>query len=67
MITRAAGLGIRNRLTGRQTNRLTAAHPKQAPRQPNAPSSQAESGQPTVLAKPAIKVIPVIALRASRP
>ncbi len=40
---------------------------KQAPRQPNFSSSKADSGQPTVLAKPAISVMPVIALRDSCP
>ena len=63
----ADGLGIKNRLIGRQTRRLSAAQPKHAPRQPKLPSSQAESGHPTVLANPAINVMPVMALRASRP
>ena len=40
---------------------------QQAPRQPRLCSSAAVSGQPTVLAKPAIKVMPVMALRASLP
>ena len=35
---------------------------QQAPRQPKACSSAADSGQPTVLAKPAISVMPVMAL-----
>src|SRR5947207_15749817 len=56
----APGSGIKNRLIGRQTNRLSAAQPRQAPRQPKLSLSNAESGQPTVLAKPAIRVMPVI-------
>jgi hypothetical protein len=39
----------------------------QAPRQPNCSMKNALVGQPTVLVKPANSVIPVIALRASRP
>lgn len=38
-----------------------------APRQPKASSITAESGQPTVLANPAMSVIPVIGPRAARP
>jgi hypothetical protein len=40
---------------------------RQAPRQPRLASRKAESGQPIVLANPAISVIPVIGARASRP
>lgn len=39
----------------------------QAPRQPKCDSSAADTGQPTVLAKPANKVMPVMALRACWP
>src|SRR5690606_39533076 len=46
-------------LSGRPTNRCRPAQAKQAPRQPNSASSRVVSGQPTVLAKPAIKVMPV--------
>jgi hypothetical protein len=40
---------------------------KQASRQPYCSSSSADSGQPTVLAKPAISVMPVMLLRESLP
>src|SRR3546814_7603351 len=53
--------------SGIPTNRCSAAQLRQAVRQPNSTSSQAERGQPTVLAKPANKVIPVMALRAWLP
>jgi hypothetical protein len=46
---------------------LSAAQPRQAPRHPKLSLSSADSGQPTVLAKPAIRVMPVIGPRASRP
>ena len=36
-------------------------------RQPNSASSQDVTGQPTVLAKPAISVMPVIGRRAALP
>ena len=62
-----AGSGIRKRLIGRQTTRLSAAQPRQAPRHPKLSLSSAESGHPMVLAKPVIKVMPVIDARASRP
>ena len=45
----------------------TAAHTRQAPRQPIAWSSQAETGHPIVLANPAISVMPVIGTRAPCP
>ena len=53
--------------SGSPTSRCSAAQPRQAPRQPCWPSIQALSGQPTVLAKPAISVMPVIGLRAAWP
>jgi len=40
---------------------------RQAAHQPQACRTKELNGQPIVLAKPAVKVIPVIALRASRP
>ena len=45
----------------------SAAQIRQASRQPYCASRKAESGQPTVLAKPAISVMPVIGPRAARP
>src|SRR5436305_13915315 len=59
--------GITSQLSGIETSRFTPAQIRQASRQPKACSNQAEAGQPTVLAKPAISVMPVIAARASRP
>ena len=59
--------GIRKRLSGRQMKRCKATQPRHAPRQPHSASISAESGQPTVLAKPAISVMPVMLLRASLP
>ena len=56
-----------NAFSGTPSTRWSAAQVKQAPRQPMCVSRKAESGQPTVLAKPAISVMPVIAPRASRP
>jgi hypothetical protein len=44
-----------------------AAQMRHAARQPNCASRNAESGHPTVLAKLAIKVMPVIGPRAVRP
>ncbi len=54
-------------LSGKPTSRCKAAQPKHAPRQPHCNSIQADSGQPTVLAKPAIRVMPVMAPRAPWP
>jgi len=50
---------------GKPTTRCRPLQTQQAPRQPSHPSSSADTGHPTVLAKPAIKVIPVIMRRAS--
>ena len=50
--------------SGRPSTRCSAAQPRQVPRQPNVSSPHCVSGQPTVLAKPAISVMPVMALRA---
>src|ERR1700694_4431782 len=57
--------GTRRRFNGKPRIRCSAAQTAQAPRQPNSSVSSAVAGQPTVLAKPAISVIPVIAPRAS--
>jgi len=46
---------------------LIAAQPRQAPRHPKCALSSADTGQPSVLAKPAINVMPVIGARASPP
>ena len=59
--------GTSSRFIGRPISRCSAAHARQAPRQPNASMKIALVGQPTVLANPANSVMPVIALRASRP
>ena len=59
--------GTRNRFSGSPSTRCSPAQARQAPRQPTTSSSTAETGQPTVLAKPAIRVIPVIGPRAARP
>ena len=56
-----------HRFSGSPSSRCSAAQPQQAPRQPHSDSINADSGQPTVLAKPAISVMPVMALRASAP
>ena len=53
--------------SGKPSTRCSPAHAKHAPRQPICASSSVDSGQPTVLAKPAISVMPVIALRDSLP
>jgi hypothetical protein len=59
--------GINSRFNGSPIKRFSAAQTRQAPRQPKWASSNADSGQPTVLANPAIRVIPVIGPRAARP
>src|SRR3546814_5348923 len=53
--------------SGIPTNRCRAAQLRQAVRQPHSTASKAERGTPTVLAKPAHKVIQVIVLRAWLP
>ncbi len=68
--TRSWWIGSRDalgtiRFKGMPSAKCSAAQPRQAPRQPHCVSNQADSGQPTVLAKPAIRVMPVIALRES--
>src|SRR4051812_44781532 len=55
--------GTSNRLSGNPIKTCRRAHARQAPRQPNASMNKALAGQPTVLAKPANSVIPVMALR----
>src|SRR5262245_41615061 len=59
--------GTRSQFIGRPITRCNVAHAMHAPRQPNASMNAALVGQPTVLANPANKVMPVIALRALRP
>ena len=54
-------------LSGTPSSRCNAAQPKQAPRQPHCTSIHADKGQPTVLANPAISVMPVMAPRAPLP
>jgi hypothetical protein len=46
---------------------MDAAHTWQAKRQPYSEASHVVSGQPSVLAKPAIRVIPVMVRRALLP
>ena len=69
VISAACGcaFGIRSRFIGRPMTRCRTAQATQAPRQPKCSMNNALAGQPTVLAKPAKSVMPVIALRASRP
>ena len=59
--------GISSRFKGSPITMCSAAQMRHAARQPNYASRNAESGHPTVLAKPAIKVMPVIGPRAARP
>ena len=54
-------------LKGRPSNKWAVAQPAHAPRQPHLASIHADRGQPTVLANPAIKVMPVMAWRACSP
>ena len=54
-------------LSGRPSTRCSPIQPRQAPRQPQWLSMNAESGQPTVLANPASSVMPVMASRAPLP
>ncbi|MCY1554952.1 hypothetical protein D9M68_915660 [compost metagenome] len=63
----AATLRGKDALSGSPSSRCRPAQHRQAPRQPSSCSSHAVSGQPTVLAKPAIRVMPVMLLRASWP
>ena len=53
--------------SGNATARWISAQPRQASRQPHVASISPESGQPTVLAIPAMRVMPVIGTRASLP
>ena len=59
--------GISSRFSGSPITMCSAAQMTHAARQPKCASRKAESGHPTVLAKPAIKVMPVIGPRAARP
>jgi hypothetical protein len=49
---------------GSPSTTCNAAHARQAPRHPSCASSSVVSGQPIVLANPAMSVMPVITLRA---
>lgn len=53
--------------SGAPSTRCSPAQTRQAPRQPISASSQALRGQPTVLAKPATSVMPVMAVRDRTP
>src|SRR5690625_1288553 len=55
-----------SRFSGKPRSRCAAAQTKQAIRHPSAASRKAEIGQQMVLASPASRVMPVIALRAFR-
>ena len=59
--------GSINKLIGRPIRICAAAQAKQVLRQPMVSSPQADSGQPTVEANPAISVMPVMAPRAASP
>ena len=63
----ASVFGIRKRLMGKPIRTFAAAQTRQVSRQPMVSSPHWVSGQPTVLAKPAIRVMPVIARRALSP
>jgi hypothetical protein len=56
-----------SQLIGSPIRMCAAAQAKQVSRQPMVSSPQADSGHPTVEAKPAISVMPVIERRASLP
>jgi hypothetical protein len=56
-----------SRLSGRPRTMCAAAHTRHISRQPSSAAPQAVSGQPTVLAKPASKVMPVMDERAATP
>jgi hypothetical protein len=62
-----AAFGTSSRFIGNPITRCSTAQATQAPRQPKCSMNSALVGQPTVLANPANSVMPVIALRASRP
>ena len=59
--------GIASQLTGAASSMCKPAQTRQVARQPNSCRNNALSGQLIVLAKRAMRVIPVIELRASRP
>jgi hypothetical protein len=59
--------GIVSQFSGAASSIFSPTQIRQVARQPNSSRSTALIGQPIVLAKPAIRVIPVIELRASRP
>jgi hypothetical protein len=59
--------GSMKKFSGRPIKICAAAQAKQVLRQPIVSSPHAVSGYPTVLAKPAISVMPVIERRAASP
>jgi len=59
--------GSMKKFKGRPIRICAAAHAKQVLRQPMLCSPKAVSGHPTVEAKPAIRVMPVIDRRAASP
>ena len=59
------GLGRRRRFSGNPTTRWAADQARHVSRQPSSLAPHAVSGQPTVLANPAMSVMPVMAERAS--
>ena len=63
----ASGVFCSKAFSGKPTSRCRAAQLMQAVRQPQCSSSQADSGQPMVLARPAISVMPVIGPRERWP
>lgn len=63
----ASALISSRRLSGSPITRWAPAQMKQAMRHPSSASMRAEIGQQMVLASPASRVIPVIALRALVP
>src|SRR5512143_2588846 len=66
-VVASGGAGGSIAFNGSPTTRCSTAQVKQAPRHPSSASSSVLSGQPTVLAKPAINVMPVMTLRESLP
>ena len=68
-LTRAAGAARAGSGAGlgQSDQKCMAAHTRHQARQPKLASKKADNGHPTVLAKPAIRVMPVMGPRASRP
>lgn len=61
------GFGRRKKFSGSPRIRWAADQARQVSRHPSSLAPHAVNGQPTVLAKPAMSVMPVIADRASVP